>query len=236
MSRLLAAVQLDMKLQSRNRLYVIGVSMAVMLGLMVRFLIPAEHVGRGLAAFYVLGLGGTTFMFGASMLLLEKGDHTLQALRTSMITTSDYVGSKVLTLTAFAMVESLIVFAVAARGVATHFGWLLLGMAILGAFYTLVGLGLSSRYEAVTRFLLPTGAIVAMILQLPFLYLIGVGPTWLWTLIPTMAPLLLLQAAFEPIAPWQWVYAATMSVAMLAGAWWFCRHQFRRWIRLPEGR
>ena len=236
MSRLLSTVQLDMKLQSRNRLYVIGVFMAVMLGLMVRFLIPAEHAGRGLAAFYVLGLGGTTFMFGASMLLLEKADRTLQALQTSMITTADYVGSKVLTLTVFAMVESLIVYAIAARGVPTHFGWLLLGMAVLGAFYTLVGLGLSSRYDAVTRFLLPTGTIVAMILQLPFLSLIGVGPDWLWSLIPTMAPLLFLQAAFEPLATWQWVYAAVMSTAMLAGAWWFCRQQIRLWIRLPEGR
>ncbi len=236
MRRLLATLRLDMKLQARNRLYVIGVFMAVMLGLMVRFLIPAEHAGRGLTAFFVLGLGGTTFMFGASMLLLEKADRTLQALQTSMITTSDYVGAKVITLTAFAMVESLVVYAIAARGVATNFGWLLLGMAILGAFYTLVGLGLASRFEAVTRFLLPTGTIVAMILQLPFLSLLGVGPTWLWSLIPTMAPLLLLQAAFEPLAGWQWAYAATMSTGMLAGAWWFCRRQFRRWIHLPEGR
>ncbi len=230
MSRLTASMQLDVRVQARSQLYVIGSFVAVVLGLMVRFLVPAEHAGRGLAAFYVLGLGGTTFLFGASLLLLEKSERTLQALRTSMITSSDYVLSKALTLTSFALVESLIVYVIAARGTPTNFGWLLLGIFVLGVFYTLVGLALAAPHEAVTSFLLPSGALVAMVLQLPFLSLLDVGPAWLWYLIPTQAPLLLLQAAFEPLQGWQWAYAAGMSIAMLAGAWWFCGRRFRRHI------
>lgn len=228
--RLKASVGLDVRLQSRSLLYAMGAVVAVALGLMVRFLVPVEHVGRGLAAFYIMGLGGTTFMFGASLLLLEKSEGTLQALRISMITPSDYVLSKALTLTAFALVESAVVYLLAARGVPTHFGWLLLGIAVLGVFYTLVGLALASAHEAVTSFLLPTGTLVGMILQLPFLSLLGVGPSWLWCLIPTQAPLLLLQGAFEPLQTWQWAYAAVMSVAMLGGAWWFCKRRFRAFI------
>ena len=234
MRRLAATMQLDVKLQARNQLYVIGVFVAVALGLMLRFLIPVEYVGRGLAAFYVMGLGGTTFMFGASMVLLEKGERTLEALRVSMVTTTDYVASKAVTLTGFALVESAIVYAIAARGVETNFGWLLLGALVLGVFYTLLGLGLAAAYDAVTQFLLPTGALVGMILQLSFLSLVGVGPWWLWYLIPTQAPLLLLQAAFEPLEAWQWAYAAGMSTAMLLAAWFFCHRRFRTWIRLPE--
>jgi len=228
--RLAASLQLDVRIQARSQLYVMGVIVAVALGLLVRFLVPQEHVGRGLAAFYVMGLGGTTFMFGASMLLLEKSEGTLQALRTSMITTSDYVLSKALTLTAFALVESAIIYAIAARGVATNLGWLVLGIAVLGIFYTWVGLALASAHQAVTSFLLPTGTLVAMVLQLPFLSLLDVGPTWLWYLIPTQAPLLVLQAAFEPLEPWQWGYAAAMSAAMLGGSWWFCHRRFRKHI------
>ncbi len=230
MSRLTASMRLDVTVQARSQLYVIGAFVAVALGLMVRFLVPAEYAGRGLAAFYLTGLGGTTFLFGASLLLLEKSERTLQALRTSMITPADYVLSKALTLTSFALVESLIVYAIAARGVPTNFGWLLLGIFVLGVFYTLVGLALAAPHEAVTSFLLPTGTLVAMILQLPFLSLLGVGPDWLWHLIPTQAPLLLLQGAFEPLEAWQWGYAGSMSVVMLGGAWWFCQRRFRRHI------
>lgn len=236
MSRLAATLRLDVRLQARSHLYTIGLFVAVALGLLVRFLIPAEHIGRGLAAFYLLGLGGTTFMYGASMLLLEKGEHTLEALRTSMITTFDYVASKALTLTAFAAIESAIVYAIAARGAETQFLWLFLGMVVLGGFYTLVGLAIAAAYDAVTTFLLPTGAFVAMVLQFPFLSLLNIGPDWLWYAIPTQAPLLLFVAAFEPLAPWQWAYVAGMSIVMLAGAWGFCAHRFRTWIRLPEVR
>jgi fluoroquinolone transport system permease protein len=234
MNRLLATLRLDVVLQARSQLYGLGVFAAVVFGVLVRFLVPEGHVGRGLAAFYVLGVGGTTFMFGASMLLLERGQRTLEALRTSMVTTRAYVSSKVITLTVFAVVESAVVYAIASRGVATNFGWLLLGALVLGAFYTLVGLGLASAYDTVTSFLLPAGAAVAMVLQLPFLSLLGVDPWWVWYLVPTQAPLLLIQAAFEPIAAWQWAYAMSMSLAMLIVGWAWCRARFRVHVKLPE--
>lgn len=235
MNRLLATLRLDVQLQSRNQLYVIGIGTAVLLGLALRYLFPVDAVGRALAAFYVLAVGGTTFMFGASMLLLEKGERTLDALRTTMIRTSDYVLSKAITLTAFAMVESAIVYAIAARGVETNFLWLGLGALVLGVFYTLLGVGLAAAYDAVTSFLLPTGTLVAMVLQLSFLSLVDVDPWWVWYLIPTQAPLLLVQGAFEPLATWQWVYAGVVSVAMLSGAAVFCFRRFHTYVRLPEG-
>lgn len=235
MKRLLATLRLDVKLQARNQLYLIGVGVAVLMGLMVRYLVPVEYIGRGLAAFFVLGLGGTTFMFGASMLLLEKAEGTLEALRITGITTADYVGSKAITLTLFAIVESAIVYAISARGVPTDFGVLFVGAGVLGVFYTLVGVGLAAPYQVVTQFLLPTGTFVAMVLQLPFLSLVGVGPDWLWYLIPTQAPLLLLQGAFEPLEPWQWAYATGMSIAMVTAAATVCWRRFRTHIRFSEG-
>ena len=234
MSRLTSSLQLDVRVQARSRLYAIGVFAAVAGGLMVRFLVPEDHVGRGLAAVYLLATGGTTFMFGGSLLLLEKSERTLQALRTSMVTTSDYVLSKALTLTAFALVESMILYVMAARGVPTRFVWLVVGIGVLGVFYTLTGLAVAASHEAVTSFLLPSGTLVAMVLQLPFLSLLDVGPVWLWYLIPTQAPLLLLQAAFEELEPWQQLYAGGMSVAMLSGAWWYCGRRFRTFVRFPE--
>jgi fluoroquinolone transport system permease protein len=233
-SRLTATMALDIKIQARSKLYALGIGVALAMGLMVRFLVPTAHIGRGLAAFYVLGLGGTTYMFGASMLLLDRADGTLEALRCSMITTSDYVLSKALTLTGFALVESVIVYAIAARGVDTDFVVLFVGAVVLGVLYSLLGLALAAPHRALTTFLLPWGTFWAMVLQLPFLSLIGVGPDLLWYAIPTQAPLLILQGAFEPLEPWQWAYAVGTSLGSIGAAWWFVRRRFRAHVRLPE--
>ncbi len=234
MRHLTATLRLDVLLQAHNKLYTIGLAVAVLLGLLVRFLVPESHIGRGLTGFLILGLGGTTYMFGASMLLLERDAGTLLALRTSTMTIRDYVLSKVLTLTAFSMIESLIVILLSARGVEARWWLVALGTAVLGAFYTLLGVGLATGYKAVTTFLLPAGTIVAMICQLPFFSLLGLGPDWLWLLIPTQAPLWLLLGAFEPLATWQWIYASIMSALMLGGAWRFCAHRFHTKLGFRE--
>lgn len=234
MRRLRATLLLDTKVQAKSQLYTIGIGVAVLMGLMVRFLVPVEHVGRGFAAFILLGIGGTTYTFGASMLLLEREAGVLSALRVTPLTTRDYLLSKSFTLTTFALVETAIVYGISARGVATWFPALLLGGAVLGVFYSLVGLGLAAGYDVITRFLLPMGATVAMVLQFPFLQLIGIGDWWMWAVVPSTAPLLLIQAAFEPLTTIQWVYALSMSVVMLVGAWAYCTYRFRVHVGLGD--
>jgi fluoroquinolone transport system permease protein len=232
--RLRATLLLDAKVQAKSQLYTIGLAVAVLLGGMLRFLVPVAYIGRGFAGFVLTGLGGTTFMFGAAMLLLERDAGVLAALRVTPLTTRDYVLSKTLTLTSFALVETAVVYAIAARGVPTSFPWLLLGAVVLGVFYTLVGLGLAAGYDVITRFLLPMGTTVAMVLQLPFLSLFGIGDWWMWAAVPSTAPMLLIQGAFEPLSTGQTVYALGMSVAMLAGAWTFCRRRFAVHVGLAD--
>ena len=72
------------------------------------------------------------------------------------------------------------------------------------------------------------------LLQLPFLYVLGVGPDLLWFAIPTQAPLLLMLGAFQSLGPWQWVYAVSVSMAGAAAAYFFSRARFRVHIGLVE--
>ena len=83
MSRLASVLRLDVRLQARSRLYAIGIVVSVLMGLAGRFLFEPNSARLVLPIFYLLGIGGTTFMFGSSMLLLEKSQGTLQALRVS---------------------------------------------------------------------------------------------------------------------------------------------------------
>lgn len=234
MTRLLAVMRLDVLQQSRAKLYAAGIPVAAVFGLVLRFFVPQAWLPHIIPIFYITVLGGTTFMFGAATLLLEKSTGTLQALRCSMITTWDYVVSKAITLSLFALVESLVVYLIAGRDLAQSPGWLGLGLLILGVFYTFMGLGMAASHRAIQSFLFPLGALVAMLLQLPFLSILGIGPDMLWYLVPSRAPLLLMQAGFGPISAGQWIYALSVSAVSLVGSAIFCRRRFATHIALPE--
>jgi hypothetical protein len=232
MSRFSATVQMDVRLQYRSQLYAIGVGVAVVLGLVARFAFDPSSYGTVLPVFYLLAIGGTTYMFGASMVLLEKSENTLAALRVSPVTTSEYLRSKALTLTSFAALESLIVLAITMPSV--NVVPLLAGIVVLGLGYTWLGIGQVASYDSVTAFLIPTASTVSAVLQLPFLSAFDLGPAELWYLIPTQAPLLLMLGAFEPLEPWQWGYAIVVSAASLVATWVFARARFRHHIGLQE--
>lgn len=234
MSALAATLKLDVRIQARSKLYAIGIGVAVFLGLLGRFVFDTATAGRALAVFYLLGIGGTTYIFGASLILLEKSQGTLQALRISPLTADAYITSKVITLTSFAAVESGLVYAIGFTGASLELLPLLLGVLCLGAFYTFVGMGQVASHDSVFSFLVPGAMAVGTVLQLPFFYVLQIGPPFIWYIIPTQAPLLLMLAASEPLAAWQWWYAATVSILSLVAVRWWARMRFRRFIALPE--
>lgn len=232
---LTATMRLDVRLQSRSRLYTIGIGVAVLFGVLGKFLFADADTGRVLTGFYLLGVGSTTYIFGASLVLLEKSQGTLQALRASPLTASAYIGSKVLTLTTFALVESAIVYAIAFPDAAANFAILVLGVASLGALYALIGLGQVAPHDSVTSFLMPGAMLVGSVVQLPILYLLDVGPSTVWYLVPTQAPLLLMLGAFEHLEAWQWAYALAMTVVAMGVARWWALRRFARFIELAGG-
>lgn len=146
------------------------------------------------------------------MVVLEKTQGTLLALRVSPLGIWPYLLSKVITLTAFALVESAVVYVIG--GAPPHCNPLLLvaGLILLNFLYALAGLGIIASYDSMTRFLMPTGMLVSLALQLPSLGLAQVGPDTLWYAMPGQAPLLLMLAAFESLSPAQWLYIGLASL------------------------
>ncbi|MEM8883195.1 MAG: hypothetical protein AAGD14_03915 [Planctomycetota bacterium] len=232
MSRMRAAIRQDVRLQARAKLYAIGIAVALLMGLAGRFFFASDQAAVVLPLFYLLGLGGTTFMFGASMLLLEKSDGTLAALRVSPLTAQEYLRSKAVTLTGFALFESAIVFAFVYREGAVQPTWLLAGLVALGLSYTYIGIGMACAYDSVTAFLFPSATLVSVVMQLPFLGPLGIGEPWAWRIVPTAGPLDLMRAGFGADVPLG--YAVGMSLALVVGSMLYATMRFRRHIRLRE--
>jgi ABC-type Na+ efflux pump permease subunit len=232
MSHLGATLRLDVKVQLRSKLYHVGLAMAVITGFVIRMFFSAEQAGIVIPAFFLVAIGGTTFGFAGGMVLLEKSQGTLDALRTSPVTTRDYLLSKALTLTIFAGVESLVVLVIAHGGRPPAPLILVAGLLGLGLAYTLLGLGLVASHESVTTFVFPDALVLVGVLQGVFFGIFDVGPQIIYYFIPAQGPFLLMLGAFAPLETWQWTYAVIMTMALVVGSYFFARARFRTHIRL----
>ena len=232
----MASLKLDVRVQARSQLYAVGIGVAVATGLLGRFLIGEAHAGRALPTLYLLILAGTTYVFGASQIVSEKSQGTLAALRTTPLTTGVYLTSKLITLTAFATLEGAIVQVVAFGAVDGSLLPLVVGILSLGVMYTLAGLGHAASHEAITSFLFPGAMVVMLVSQLPALYILEVGPPALWLAIPSLAPVLLILGAFEPLTTLQWAYALTVTPVSIGLLAWWTRRRFVEHLALGGDR
>jgi len=241
MTRLAAAMKTDVRVQFRNRLYHIGLTFAVLAGWIISLMAPTVGLGRIIPVAMLLLVGGSTLLYIVGLFTFEKEEGTLHAVVVSPLRTWEYLLSKVLTLTALASLESLIIVAVA--------GWflrrtpelppvrvlpLLAGIIALGVLYTLIGILIMVRYSRVTDALMPV-LFVAIPLQLPFLHFLGLLEHPLFLLPPTSAPAVLMLGAYRPLAPWEWLYAIVYTAAWTAGLSAWAYAAFRTHVIMRAG-
>jgi fluoroquinolone transport system permease protein len=168
------------------------------------------------------------FYFVAGLVLLEKGEGTLEVQVITPLRRWEYLASKVLTLTILSLVESA---AIAAVSVGTGCNWPLLlgGTALLCALLTLFGFAAVARYDSINEFILPSAG-YTVALCAPMLAWFEAADSALFYLHPIHAPLLLLRAAFQPVAPWEMAYAALYGGLWIGLMMRVCLGVFYRFI------
>ncbi|GAB5519119.1 MAG: hypothetical protein RhofKO_13700 [Rhodothermales bacterium] len=227
MSRFLAVMKTDVTVQVRNNLYQVGIAIGVLVAVALSVLTGPSSIGKAIGPVMLLMGGGSTLMYVAALVIFEKDEGTLHATIVSPVRAGEYLWSKVITLTVLATLECLLVVvgALLIVGLSGPVPWpnlplLLLGLVTMSIGFTLLGIGLVVRYGKITDFLMPMAALTST-LQLPFLYFWGVVEHPALLMIPTSAPTMLIQGAFLPLAPWEWVYGLIYTAAILAvlAAW-----------------
>jgi len=236
MRRLLAAMILDVKLQVRTNLYSIGIGAGVLVAVALAWLARPEQLPAYVPALMLLVVGGSTMLYVAAMILFEKEQGTLNATIVSPMRTAEYLWSKIITLTALATVEAVVmvggatlIMSFSNQVTIPNIPLLLLGIILIGIFYTLVGIVLIVRYDKITDFLIPMSG-VAVILQLPFVYFLGWVEYPILLIIPTSAPTVLMQGAYGPLAGWEWAYGVGFTAALLIGLTIWAHRAFRTHI------
>lgn len=228
MSRLLQMVRTDALLQLRNNLYALSVGVSVIIGAALAWLSPAEQVARTVPMALLFIVGGSTLLYVVGLIILERDDGTLAAVAVSPLRPSEYLASKVITLTGLATLEGTVVSLLGLAAIAWRAGvsvaWPsplgLLGLAALGVMHVLIGVIVVARHDRFSEVLIPMSAI-AVVLQLPAFYYVGALSTPLLLLIPSGAPTMLIRGAFVPLSAWEWAYGLGATAVLLAAlsAW-----------------
>jgi fluoroquinolone transport system permease protein len=235
MKRVISALRWDVVLQFRNGFYFVGALFVLLwVGLLRQIIVGAPFVANLAApAFVMLNMLITTFYFVGGLVLLEKGEGVLDGLVVTPLRGWEYLASKAVSLTFPAIVESVLIVVLTIGAVFQPLP-LLAGMALLGGLYVLLGFVAIARYDSINEYLLPSGVLVAL-LMLPLLDYVGLWRSALFYLHPVQPALVLLRAAFTPIASWEIAYGLVGAALWLALSYFWARRSFARFIVRAAG-
>lgn len=229
MKRLLASLRWDVVRQYRNGFYAVTAFVVVFWVGVLRVATQNAPVDLRLLgpAIIILNLMITTFYFVAAIVLLEKAEGTLTGLVVTPLRDSEYLLSKVLSLTGLAMVETLAILLLSFGGFAVV--PLLVSMLLCGSLYTLAGFIATARYDSINSFILPSGLVVAF-MALPLLDLFGLVPTPLFWLHPVQPAIVIARAAFEPVDGPSLLLALALLLGWNALALMQARRLYQRYV------
>jgi fluoroquinolone transport system permease protein len=229
-SRLSATVRLDTRLQARNSVYAIVGIAALVLAWPLRVLFTPDPLRFFMPLVALSGVSITTLFLVGVLLMLERGEGTLDVVLVSPLRPAEYLASKLLTLSALALAESALIVLVA-YGAAVSLHWLALAVLLRAGLVGSVGVAVGVRHRSITAFLLPAIA-WTVAFDLPAIWYLELWPSPVFYAWPTLPSLLLAKAAFLPVAPAEIAWACAYgTVAFLAALYWALRSLDRFVVR-----
>ncbi len=232
MNRWLATARTDVQLQFRNGFYYVSAFVAVATVILLKQL-PNFDFSHWWPPLLLENLVINAFYFTAALVLLEKGEGTLEAQVVTPLRPWEYLVSKAATLGLLSLFESLLIV-VLVSGVGFNWLWLSLGIVLLIAMYSFYGFFVVARYDSISTFLLPS-VLWTMGFSLPLLYYFNLWRSWVMFLHPLQAPLVLMQAAFEPLPAWQIVYGMGYALLWAGIAYYASCRAFHRFVITKQG-
>lgn len=241
MTRLLSTMKLDITMQIRNKLYAIGIFVGILSAIALSQLVIPEQLPAVIPTVMMLVIGGSTLLYVAGMIIFEKDEGTINMAIVSPLRSSEYLISKITTLTLLSTIESTVI--VGGTMLLMNFSQavpipnvlvLYMGIVIIGVMYTLIGIVLIVRFDKITEFLIPMGG-VAMILQMSFLYFIGFVESPIFLAIPVSAPTMIMRGAFVGLTTWEWIYGIGYSAVLLIGLSVWAYRAFQNHIVMRVG-
>ncbi len=185
MNRLLSSIKYDMLFQYRQGFY-IAYGFVTLFYVILLKLLPEEFAQAIFPFILFTDISVLGFFFIGGILLLERGQSSLDALFVTPLRVSEYLLSKVISLSLLATMATVILFVVVSHELSFLPTLIILVWANM-FLYTLLGIGISSKVKSVNHYFMlgvPVGMILFLplltyfdLIELPFLYLLPTEPT-----------------------------------------------------------
>jgi fluoroquinolone transport system permease protein len=180
--------------------------------------------------------------FIAGALFFEKGERTVFALLTTPLRFRHYLTSRLLTMSALALVTCVVVVLVD-YGPGVDPLPFLAGVVLMAFLMLLAGFVTAPLFPLISEWILPStldprpSTLVLVVASAPVVGYSGLYPHPAFSLVPADGPLRLLGAAFDqvPIPGWQWVYVIGYPALWIAALFLLARRVFHRYVITSEG-
>ena len=230
MNRFVATLKLDCLIQFRQGFYI--VSVIVLLALAFWIPIVRNLASVLLPAVLLTNMMISTFVFLAGMLILEKGERTLEGQIVSPLRPEEYLLSKITSLAALALFENVVITGMAlSSGFIDNVNWVLIvtGTLLCAVLYTLLGFLTIIRFDSISEFFVPM-IVITTVLELPAFVCFGMPEFgWLY-LLPSHGPMLLFLSGQVTLTTGQMFYAVVYPSAWIVAAFLFGRKALRRFV------
>ncbi len=224
--RLASAIKYDIKLQFRHGFYYVYLLIALIYIVLLRSL--PEIILHKAATFVIFTdpsvLG---FFFLGGIILLEKRQQILEGLFVTPFTASEYIISKVVSLTLLSVLVCYIIMFFT-FGFSLNYFLFSVGIILSSVFFILIGFTLSVITKSINHYVIYSPAYL-IIFMLPVLDLFNIWSSPLFYLLPSKASLLLMHSVFEQITFGEVLYSIVTLLIWIAIAWiwaykWFCKY------------
>lgn len=231
--RLTAAIKYDVMLQVRHGFYLVY-GIVTLLYIIALRSIPSSAVETAAVVVIFTDPSILGFLFIGGIMLLERGQRTLEGIFVTPLRISEYLISKVLSLSLIGLASSLII-AVGSIGISFNFALAVPAVLVTSIVFTLLGFTASVRAESINHyFILMIPYYIVM--MLPLLDYFGAVQSDLFYIIPSRGSLMLLEGAFNGIGLMDILLSFGSLVLWSVIAWLWASKWFYKYVVLRSGR
>ena len=239
MKRLLNAIKWDVRFQKNYGLYMAG-TVLTLVWVGVLSLFNEEGIKLAVQVVLLADVSTMGLLFIGAILFFERGQGSISAVITTPLKTKEYVLSKVISLTVFITVFSvlLVVLTSFIKGIKFNGFYLMLAVLIIAVEYILMGFYLSTFFKNFTDFLLPMGLVFAF-MNLPIFTMFNIQSlekfTYLFYVIPSTGLVKLLQGLYAAQSGLVVLYAIVYNSLLIYVLFKLCIKNFNTKVIGREG-
>lgn len=230
--KITSLIKNDIKLQYRHGFYYAYLFVSIFYIVILKY-IPLSM--KDLVSAFVIFTDPAVFgfFFIGAIMLLERGQSTLEGLFITPVSIHEYFCSKLISLTLIAQASSfIIVFFI--YGTSFNMLALFIGVLLTSAFFITIGLGMATYAKSFNSFIFQA-VMYLSVLFLPVLAYFQLYEHMAFYFIPTTASILLIQSTFISISAWELVYAIGYLLLSIVSVYAWAYRLFKKHIILKIG-